>query len=171
MTDAVSPPKAPDPLEPEERLFADLRSRPEGLASREVERRLVQYGANELVRRGRRRWWREVVVQLTHPLALLLWAASLLAWFAGTPILAVAIVAVIVLNALFALLQERQAERAVEALAAYLPDEVAYGAMDRGSWSTPACWFPATSSCSRRATASRPTRGWSTGGCRSTPRP
>jgi calcium-translocating P-type ATPase len=124
VTDAVSPPKAPDPLEPEERLFTDLRSRPEGLASREVERRLVHYGANELVRRGRRQWWREVVVQLTHPLALLLWAASLLAWFAGTPILAVAIVAVIVLNALFALLQERQAERAVEALAAYLPDEV-----------------------------------------------
>ena len=54
MTDAVSPREAPDPLEPEERLLADLRSRPEGLASREVERRLVHYGANESVRRGRR---------------------------------------------------------------------------------------------------------------------
>jgi calcium-translocating P-type ATPase len=125
VTVGLSPPQAPDPLQPEARLFADLRSRPEGLASREVERRLVHYGANELVRRGRRHWWREVVLQLTHPLALLLWAAALLAWLAGTPVLALAIVAVIVLNALFALLQERQAERAVEALAAYLPDEVA----------------------------------------------
>jgi calcium-translocating P-type ATPase len=114
-----------DPLESEVRLFEALRSRPEGLASREAERRLVHYGPNELVRRARRRWGREVVRQLTHPLAALLWAAAVLAWVAGTPILALAIVAVVLLNALFALLQERQAERAVEALAAYLPDNVA----------------------------------------------
>jgi calcium-translocating P-type ATPase len=115
----------PNPLEPEERLFRELRSRPEGLSGREVERRLIHYGANEIVRRGGRPWWREVVTQLTHPLALLLWAASLLAWFAGTPALSAAIIAVILLNAAFALLQERQAERAVEALAAVLPDRVA----------------------------------------------
>jgi hypothetical protein len=40
---------------------------------------------------------------------------------AGTPVLTVAIVAVIMLNAGFAFVQEMQAERAVEALAAYLP--------------------------------------------------
>jgi len=113
-----------DPLQPAEDLFADLRSRSDGLSSREVERRLTQYGPNEIVRRGKRRWLRDVTTQLTHPLALLLWAAGVLAWFAGTPILAGAIVGVIVVNALFALLQERQAERAVEALAAYLPDQV-----------------------------------------------
>jgi calcium-translocating P-type ATPase len=90
-----------------------------------VERRLVQYGANELVRRGRRRWWHDLVNQLTHPLALLLWAAAALAWIAGTPVLAAAICGVILLNAAFALLQERQAERAVEALAAFLPERVA----------------------------------------------
>jgi calcium-translocating P-type ATPase len=118
-------PRRPDPLEPEERLFADLRSRPGGLGTREVERRLTQYGRNEITRRGRRRWSHEVAVQLTHPLALLLWGATVLAWFAGTPILAGAIVAVILLNAVFALLQERQAERAVEALAAFLPDQIA----------------------------------------------
>jgi calcium-translocating P-type ATPase len=122
---APPPPRAPDPLEPEARLFGDLRSRPQGLSSREAERRLVQYGANELVRRGGPGRWREVAVQLSHPLALLLWAAAVLAWLAGTAILAGAIVAVVLLNAAFALLQERQAERAVEALAAYLPDEIA----------------------------------------------
>jgi calcium-translocating P-type ATPase len=119
----LSPPL--DPLGPEERLFRDLRSRREGLSAREVERRLIQYGPNEISRRGRRRWWPEVVKQLTHPLALLLWAASVLAWFAGTPALSGAIVGVIVLNAAFALLQERQAERAVEARAAFLPAQVA----------------------------------------------
>jgi calcium-translocating P-type ATPase len=117
--------EVPSPLQTEERLFGELRSRREGLDSREVERRLIHYGPNEIVRRGHRHWGREVVAQLTHPLALLLWAASVLAWFAGTPVLAGAIVAVILLNAAFALLQERQAERAVEALAAFLPDQVA----------------------------------------------
>jgi calcium-translocating P-type ATPase len=115
----------PDPLETEQRLFRHLRSHRNGLSSREVERRLTQYGPNAIVRRGRRRWWHEVGPQLTHPLALLLWAACVLAWFAGTSVLAAAIVAVIVLNAVVALLQERQAERAVEALAAFLPDQVA----------------------------------------------
>src|SRR5689334_21079427 len=48
--------------------------------------------------------------------------AAVLAWLGGTPQLAAAVVAVILLNAGFAFVQERQAERAVEALAAYLPD-------------------------------------------------
>jgi P-type E1-E2 ATPase len=52
---------------------------------------------------------------------LLLWVAAALALAAGTPALSAAIVAVIFLNALFAFAQERQAERAVEALRRYLP--------------------------------------------------
>jgi calcium-translocating P-type ATPase len=120
---AAQPPL--DPLESEEQLFRDLRSRPGGLSSREVDRRLLHYGPNEIVRRGGSRWWRGVLAQLTHPLALLLWGASVLALLAGTAVLAAAIVAVILLNAGFALLQEHQAERAVEALAAFLPDQVA----------------------------------------------
>jgi calcium-translocating P-type ATPase len=52
---------------------------------------------------------------------LLLWLAAVLAVAGGTVALGVAIVAVIVLNALFAFAQERQAERAVEALGRYLP--------------------------------------------------
>ena len=45
----------------------------------------------------------------------------MLAAVSGTPKLAIAIAAVIILNAGFAFAQELQAERAVEALAAYLP--------------------------------------------------
>jgi calcium-translocating P-type ATPase len=115
----------PNPLEPVATLFGELHSRRDGLSAREAERRLIEYGPNEIVRRAHGPWWRGVVAQLTHPLALLLWAASVLAWAAGTGILAAAIVAVILLNAAFALLQERQAERAVEALAAFLPEQVA----------------------------------------------
>ena len=110
-----------DPREPSERLLRDLRSRREGLSQREAERRLVAYGPNELQRTTRASWWRDVVRQFTHPLALLLAVAALLAWASGSAVVAAAIVAVIIANALFAFLQEQQAERAVEALAAYLP--------------------------------------------------
>jgi calcium-translocating P-type ATPase len=111
----------PDPEEPLIRLFRDLRSSRRGLSSREAARRLDIYGHNELVRRSEHRLWRELGRQFTHPLALLLWAAAGLAWGAGIVQVAVAIVVVIVVNAVFAFLQEVQAERAVEALASYLP--------------------------------------------------
>ena len=113
---------APDPMEPVAQLFRDLRSAPGGLSGREAARRLEVAGPNELTRRGGRRWPGELAGQFTHPLALLLALAAALAWASGTPKLAIAIAAVIVLNAAFSFVQELQAERAVEALAAFLPE-------------------------------------------------
>ncbi|MBO8187793.1 cation-translocating P-type ATPase [Streptomyces spirodelae] len=110
-----------DPREPLTRLRQDLRTGSQGLSRREAERRAAVYGPNEVRREHRGRLRRELGRQLVHPLALLLWGAGGLAFVAGTRVLGVAIVAVILLNAGFALLQERQAERAVEALATYLP--------------------------------------------------
>jgi calcium-translocating P-type ATPase len=115
-----TPPPA-DPVEPLALLFQHLRSSPEGLSEREGERRLLAYGPNELAGRGGRQWPSELLRQVTHPLALVLAVASVLAWVSGTPSLGIAIAAVIVLNAGFAFFQEVQAERAVEALAAFLP--------------------------------------------------
>ncbi len=110
-----------DATEPVSRLLRDLRTSASGLSRREADRRLVVYGPNELRRSGGRHLWRELGRQFTHPLALLLWAAAGLSWLAGIIAVAVAIVIVIFLNALFAFVQELQAERAVEALQAYLP--------------------------------------------------
>ena len=110
-----------DPRQPSERLLRDLRARREGLNEREAQRRLVVSGPNELRVQAKRSWVREVVRQLTHPLALLLWAAGALAFLTGGLVLPVTIGGVIVLNALFAFVQERQAERAIDALRAYLP--------------------------------------------------
>jgi calcium-translocating P-type ATPase len=111
----------PDPEESLDRFLRDLRSRRTGLSSREAARRLMATGRNELVRRRGHNLPRQVLGQLIHPLALLLWLAALLAWADGSAELAVAIVVVVVINAVFALVQERHAERAVEALASYLP--------------------------------------------------
>ena len=119
--DGAEPRGAIDPTERIDLLLRDLRGALSGLSSREADRRLVQFGPNVLVRRGGRRWPRELARQFVHPLALLLWAAAGLAWAAGIVAVAVAIVVVILINAAFAFAQEMQAERAVEALAAYLP--------------------------------------------------
>lgn len=114
----------PDPRESADRLLRDLRTSRRGLAGREAARRLAATGENVLVRGGRRLWVRELLRQFTHPLAALLWLAALLALVSGTVALSLAIVVVVVLlNALFAFVQERHAVRAVEALEAYLPQQ------------------------------------------------
>jgi len=105
-------------------LLRDLHSSRHGLSSREAARRLLQYGPNELRRRGGAQWPRELARQLTHPLALLLWLAAALSFAVGSQTVAIAVLLVILLNAAFAFVQELQAERAVEALAQYMPQHV-----------------------------------------------
>ena len=122
-------PSAPDPisapgLDPQEkvaRLLADLHTQIGGLDEREAARRLLQVGPNEIRRESGPGWWRSLLDQFIHPLALLLWLAAVLSLATGVVALAVAIVVVIVLNAAFAFAQERQAEHATEALRDLLP--------------------------------------------------
>ncbi|MEV4346459.1 cation-transporting P-type ATPase [Actinoplanes sp. NPDC049596] len=122
MAQTTTPAAEIDGRQPPTELFRHLRSTPAGLRSREAARRLTVYGPNELSRRHGRRWPRQLLAQFTQPLAVLLMIAAALAWAGHAPALAAAVMAVILLNAAFAFVQERQAERAVEALAAYLPD-------------------------------------------------
>jgi calcium-translocating P-type ATPase len=112
---------AVDPQEGLSRLLRDLRTREAGLTDREAARRLEIVGPNELTRHQARTWPAQVAGQMLHPLALLLWVAAAMSAVTGSGPLAVAIVVVILINAWFALVQERHAERAVEALSAYLP--------------------------------------------------
>lgn len=119
---AVTAPDAgPDPREPADRLLRDLRATREGLTTAEAARRAQRYGPNVLEHRTGRGLPRALARQFTHPLALLLIAAAVLAWVSGTAELGWAILVVVVLNAVFAFVQETQAGRAVEALGRYLP--------------------------------------------------
>ncbi|WP_211435582.1 cation-translocating P-type ATPase [Trujillonella endophytica] len=61
------------------------------------------------------------LAQLSHFFALLLWAASVLALLGGLPQLAVAIAVVVVLNGVFAFVQEHRADRAAQALRDLVP--------------------------------------------------
>ena len=105
----------------QETLLRDLKTSLLGLSTRRPSTDSSSTGRTSSIRRGGTHWPGEIVRQITHPLALLLWVAAALAFIAGLPVLGVAILAVILLNAVFAFAQERQAERAVEALKRYLP--------------------------------------------------
>jgi calcium-translocating P-type ATPase len=106
-------------------LLRDLRTSREGLSNPEAKRRAAQYGPNELKRREGVNWPKEVWSQLTQPLALLLWVAAALEFAISSSTIGIAIVLVILINAIMALAEERQAERSVEALSAYLPQRTA----------------------------------------------
>ncbi|GAA2031337.1 cation-transporting P-type ATPase [Agromyces tropicus] len=67
---------------------------------------------------------RRLLAELTHFFALLLWGASALAFVSGLPELGIAIIAVIVVNAIFAVVQQARADRAADRLQQMLPTRV-----------------------------------------------
>ena len=96
----------------------------DGLSKVEVLARRERDGLNELPRPPRRRALTQLVAQWTHFFAVLLWIAAVLAAIAGMPQLAVAIAVVVLVNGVFAFVQEHRAERAADRLQDLLPDQV-----------------------------------------------
>jgi calcium-translocating P-type ATPase len=95
----------------------------EGLSSAEAARRRPP-GGNRLPVERPPSPLRLLVAQLVHFFALLLWAAAVLAFVGGLPQLAVAIAVVVVLNGVFAFVQEYRADKAAEALQDLVPHRV-----------------------------------------------
>lgn len=96
----------------------------QGLGAAEAARLLAHDGPNRLPVRRATPWWRQLAAQFVHFFALLFWVAGGLAFVAGMPQLGVAIVFVVVLNGLFAFVQEERAQRAAEGLRDLLPRHV-----------------------------------------------
>lgn len=92
-----------------------------GLTGAEAAERLRRGGPNRLPTGKTVSWERRLARQLFHFFALMLWVAAVLAVIAGLPQLGIAIVAVVVLNAMFAFVQERRADHAAEGLRDLLP--------------------------------------------------
>jgi magnesium-transporting ATPase (P-type) len=92
-----------------------------GLTSEQAVERLERDGPNLLPGPRARHPGVELLRQLTHLFAVMLWAAAGMALLAGMPQLAVAIVVVVAVNGVFAFLQEYRADRAASRLRELVP--------------------------------------------------
>jgi len=102
-----------------------------GLSHEDAQRRLNEYGLNEIKDVRKKPLYLKLVSQFIHFLAILLWIAAALSFLSeylhpgeGMLTLGFAIIAVIFINAGFTFVQEYRAEKAVEALKKLLPFNV-----------------------------------------------
>jgi len=129
-----TPPLPPDPHRlPAADVLAALGTNPHtGLSTDEARRRLDLYGRNELAAAPPTPWWKRLLNQFTSVLVALLLAAAAISvalWLiqrdAPLPYEALAILAIVILNAVMGYVQEARAESAVAALRAITADEAA----------------------------------------------
>ena len=109
---------------------ASLKSTAAGLSRAEVERRLHEYGRNEVEKVARRPLWLRLIKEFTSFFSLILWVAAGLAFFTewsdpGQDMAKVgyAIVTVILVSGLFSFWQEYRVEQTLAALRKLLPQQ------------------------------------------------
>ncbi len=112
-------------------VLASLNSGSAGLSTAEATRRLLEFGPNRVERVRGRPLLLRFLSGFTHFLAIILWVAAALAFFAewsdpgkGMATLGFAILGVILINGLFSFWQEYRAERSILALQKLLPHRV-----------------------------------------------
>jgi P-type Ca2+ transporter type 2C len=103
-----------------------------GLSHAEAQRRLAQYGPNQLKSAPEIPWWKRLLEQFQNFLVIILLVAtaiSVVEWLlqdpreAALPYEAIVILAIVVLNALLGFIQESRAEKSVRALMALAAPE------------------------------------------------
>jgi P-type Ca2+ transporter type 2C len=102
-------------------VYSALTSSPAGLTADQIEELRDLYGRNVLVDAPVPDRGRKLVRLVTHPMALLLWAAGLISFVIGHPAQGGLIWTVVLINAGFSLWRDHQAEQAVNALSGLLP--------------------------------------------------
>jgi sodium/potassium-transporting ATPase subunit alpha len=114
-----------------EEVLQSLVTSEKGLSEADAKRRLHEYGLNEIKSVRKKSLFLKLISQFTHFLAILLWISAFLSFLSeylrpgeGMLSLGIAVVGVIVINAIFTFIQEFRAEKAVEALKKLLPFNV-----------------------------------------------
>ncbi len=102
-------------LDPKE-VLEELESSGKGLTSDEAEKRLEQYGPNELIEKRRKQLWMMFLDQFKDFMVLVLIAAAIVAGVIGEPSDSIAIAVIVLLNAVLGFVQEYRAEKAMAAL-------------------------------------------------------
>ncbi len=94
----------------------ELRTSPSGISAEEAAVRLGQYGPNELKEKKKRTSFMMFLDQFRDFMILVLIAAAIISGFIGELSDTIAIVVIVVLNAVVGFIQEYRAEKAMEAL-------------------------------------------------------
>lgn len=95
-----------------------------GLSSERAAALLRESGPNVLPTAKPVPQWRKLLGELTHFFALMLWCAAALAFVGGLPELGVAIIVVVLVNGIFAHIQQERAQHAAAKLRGLLPADV-----------------------------------------------
>ena len=100
-----------------EQVLEGLGPRPDsGLSESEVKNLQAEYGLNELVERGAKPPWRILLDQFRETMVIVLLVAALISGFLGDLKDLIAILAIVIINAVLGFVQEYRAERAMAAL-------------------------------------------------------
>ncbi len=99
-----------------EDIFEQLQSSLQGLSSEESQKRLKEYGPNELKEKKKRTTLMMFLDQFKDFMILVLIAAAIISGIIGEPSDTIAIVVIVVINAIIGFIQEYRAEKAMAAL-------------------------------------------------------
>ncbi len=108
---------------PQEQVAFELQTDLEaGLTASEAQSRLSRYGPNLIKRLRQSPWYFKLLRNLFSFFAILLWVAALLCFVPGVdlPHLGIAILTVVLVNGIFAFLQEHKSDRVIETLQALM---------------------------------------------------
>jgi Ca2+-transporting ATPase len=98
------------------RIFNELKTSSRGLSSGEAAERLKRLGPNELTEKKKKSPFRMFLDQFLDFMILILIAAAVIAGFIGDLSDTIAIVVIVIVNAVIGFIQEYRAEKAMEAL-------------------------------------------------------
>ena len=99
-----------------EKTIEKLGTSLKGLSAEEAGRRLTKYGPNELQEKKKKTALAMFLGQFTDFMILVLMAAAIISGFIGEPVDTIAIIVIVVLNAIIGFVQEYRAEQAMAAL-------------------------------------------------------
>ncbi|WKZ32552.1 MAG: cation-translocating P-type ATPase [Thermodesulfobacteriota bacterium] len=99
-----------------EEVLGELRSAPQGLTQEEAARRLEEYGPNVLEEKKKRSVFAMFLDQFKDFMIIVLLAAAVVSGLIGEAADTIAIIVIVVLNAVIGFVQEYRAERAIAAL-------------------------------------------------------
>ena len=114
----MSPVKLTSPWASEgDAVCKELTSNPQtGLSSDGIAERLESYGPNALKAERKTPWYKRLLAQFMSPVVITLIVATVISAFVGEKADAIAIISIVIVNAIVGYLQEAKAEQAVEAL-------------------------------------------------------